>query len=91
MRSLSGQFDDAKKEKDTKKRNNTSQSAKTGRSIFLNFCTNLKKTYMKLVSVFGIARIFFIGAYAKSVTKSCVNAGQFVETKKGKCGTSDFF
>ena len=70
MRSWSGQFDDAKKEKDAKKRNNTSQSAKTGRSIFLFFCTNLKNTYMKLVLVFGIARIFFVGAYAKSVTKT---------------------
>ena len=41
MRSWSGQFDDAKKETDAKKRNNTSQSAKTGRSILLNFCTHL--------------------------------------------------
>ena len=37
---------------------------------FKFFLTNLENTFMKLVLVFGIARIFFVGAYAKSVTKT---------------------
>ena len=42
-----------------------------GRSIVLIFCTNLRNTYMKLVLVFGIARLF-VGVYAKNVTKTGV-------------------
>ena len=32
-----------------------------GQSFFI-FCTNLENTFIKLVLVFGIARIFFVGA-----------------------------